>query len=92
MKFGIRIPPPQMGPIGDPDFIVRYSQLVESLGFESLWTIDHAVMHMEYDSRYPYKTGGRTPLPADSNMPDPLILMSFIAGSKCTKFGVTISA
>jgi len=80
MKFGIRIPPPQMGPIADPDFIVRYSQLVESLGFESLWTIDHAVMHMEYDSRYPYKTGGRTPLPPDSNMPDPLILMSFIAG------------
>ncbi len=80
MKFGIRIPPPQMGPIGDPDFIVRYSQLVESLGFESLWTIDHAVMHMEYDSRYPYKTTGRTPLPADSNMPDPLIMMSLIAG------------
>ena len=47
MKFGIRIPPPQMGPIGDPDFIVRYSQLVESLGFESIWTIDHAVMHTE---------------------------------------------
>ena len=34
-----------MGPIGDPDFIVRYSQLVESLRFESIWTIDHAVMH-----------------------------------------------
>ncbi len=69
-----------MGPIGDPDFIVRYAQLVESLGFESLWTIDHAVMHMEYDSQYPYKTTGRTPLPADSNMPDPLIMMSLIAG------------
>ena len=80
MKFGIRIPPPQMGPIADPDFIVRYSQLVESLGFESLWTIDHAVMHMEYDSRYPYKKTGRTPLPADSNMPDPLIMMALIAG------------
>jgi len=80
MKFGIRIPPPQMGPIADPDFIVRYSQLVESLGFESLWTIDHAVMHMEYDSRYPYKKTGRTPLPADSNMPDPLIMMGLIAG------------
>ncbi len=81
MKFGIRIPPPQMGPIGDPDFIVRYSQLVESLGFESLWTIDHAVMCVEYDSRYPYKTTGRTPIPADSNMPDPLILMMLIAGA-----------
>ena len=84
MKFGIRIPPPQMGPIGDPDFIVRYSQLVESLGFESIWTIDHAVMHTEYDSRYPYKTTGRTPLPADSNMPDPLILMMFIAAATRT--------
>jgi probable F420-dependent oxidoreductase len=80
MKFGIRIPPPQMGPIADPDFVVRYAQLVESLGFESLWTIDHAVMHAEYDSRYPYKTTGRTPLPADANMPDPLIMMSLIAG------------
>jgi probable F420-dependent oxidoreductase len=80
MKFGIRIPPPQMGPIGDLDFVLRYAQLCESMGFESLWTIDHAVMHMEYDSRYPYKTTGRTPLPADSNMPDPLILMAFLAG------------
>lgn len=81
MKFGIRIPPPQMGPIGDPDFVVRYAQLVESLGFESLWTIDHAVMHAEYDSRYPYKTTGRTPLPADSNMPDPLLLLMFLAAA-----------
>ena len=81
MKFGIRIPPPQMGPIGDPDFVVRYAQLVESLGFESLWTIDHAVMHTEYDSRYPYKTTGRTPLPADSNMPDPLLLLMFLAAA-----------
>ncbi len=80
MKFGIRIPPPQMGPIADPEFVVRYAQLVEQLGFESLWTIDHAVMHMEYDSRYPYKTTGRTPLPADSNMPDPLIMMALLAG------------
>jgi len=80
MKFGIRIPPPQMGPIADPDFVVRYAQLVERLGFESLWTIDHAVMHFEYDSRYPYKSSGRTPLPPDSNMPDPLIMMGLLAG------------
>ena len=79
MKFGLRIPPPQMGPIADPDFVVRYAQLAEEMGFESIWTIDHAVMHAEYDSRYPYKTTGRTPLPADSSMPDPLILMMLIA-------------
>ena len=39
MKFGIRIPPPQMGPIGDPDFVIRYARLVESLGFV---TVDEA--------------------------------------------------
>jgi len=81
MKFGIRIPPPQMGPIGDPDFVRRYSQLVESMGFESIWTIDHAVMCVEYDSTYPYKTTGRTPIPANSDMPDPLILMMLIAAA-----------
>lgn len=81
MKFGIRIPPPQMGPIGDPDFVVRYAKLVESLGFESIWVIDHALMCIEYDSTYPYKTTGRTPIPAEANMPDPLILMSFIAAT-----------
>ncbi len=70
-----------MGPICDPDFIVRYARLAESLGFESLWTIDHAVMHVEYDSVYPYKTTGRTPIPADATMPDPLILMMLIAGA-----------
>jgi probable F420-dependent oxidoreductase len=91
MKFGIRIPPPQMGPVADPDFIVRYAQLVESLGFESLWTIDHAVMHAQYDSRYPYKSTGKTPLPADANMPDPLIMMSLIAGvTKTIRLGTAM--
>lgn len=80
MRFGIRIPPPQMGAIEDPDFIVRYARLVEEIGFESLWTIDHALMCIEYDSRYPYKTTGRTPIPAEGNMPDPLILLALIAG------------
>lgn len=81
MKFGIRIPPPQMGPIGDPDWLIRYARLVEGLGFESLWGIDHALMCIQYDSTYPYKTTGRTPIPAEANMPDPLILLAFLAAA-----------
>lgn len=81
MKFGIRIPPPQMGPIGDPDFVTRYARLVERMGFESIWVIDHALMCVEYDSTYPYKTTGRTPIPAEANMPDPLVLMTWIAAA-----------
>ncbi len=84
MKFGIRIPPPQMGPVSDPDWIIRYVQLVESLGFESVWTIDHALMCVEYDSTYPYKTTGRTPIPAEADMPDPLVLMTWIAAATRT--------
>ena len=81
MKFGIRIPPPQMGPIGDPDWLIRYARLVEGLGFESIWGIDHALMCIQYDSTYPYKTTGRTPIPAEANMPDPLILLAFLAAA-----------
>lgn len=81
MKFGIRIPPPQMGAIEDPEFIVRYARLVEEIGFESIWAIDHALMCVAYDSRYPYKTTGRTPIVAEANMPDPLILLALLAGA-----------
>ena len=38
-------------------------------------------MCVEYDSRYPYKTTGRTPIPAEEDMPDPLILMMLIAAA-----------
>lgn len=79
MKFGIRMPVPPYGPIENGTYIARFAQLVEELGFESVWSIDHALMNVAYDSKYPYKKGGRTPLPAEGSMPDPLILLSYLA-------------
>ena len=79
MKFGIRMPVPPYGPIEKGPYIARYAKLVEELGFESIWGIDHALMHLEYDSKYPYKKGGRTPLPAEGSMPDPLIMLAYLA-------------
>jgi probable F420-dependent oxidoreductase len=79
MKFGIRMPVPPYGPIENGPYIARYAKLVEELGFESIWGIDHALMHLQYDSKYPYKKGGRTPLPAEGSMPDPLIMLSYLA-------------
>ncbi len=79
MKFGIRMPVPPYGPIENGPYITRFAKLVEELGFESIWAIDHALMYVEYDSRYPYKEGGRTPLPAEGSMPDPLILRTYLA-------------
>jgi probable F420-dependent oxidoreductase len=79
VKFGIRLPVPPYGPIENGPYIARFAKLVEDLGFESIWTIDHALMRVEYDSKYPYKKGGRTPLPAEGMMPDPLIAMTYLA-------------
>ncbi|WTW95895.1 TIGR03619 family F420-dependent LLM class oxidoreductase [Streptomycetaceae bacterium NBC_01309] len=84
MKFGIRMPVPQMGPLEDGRYVARFAKLAEDLGFESVWTIDHALMNVEYDSRYPYKENGRTPLPALGAMPDPIVLMTHLAAHTTT--------
>ena len=41
MKFGLRIPPPQMSDISDPEFIMRYAQLadVSRLNDSDKWEI-----------------------------------------------------
>ena len=79
MKFGIRLPVPPYGPLENGPYIARYAKLVEELGFESVWAIDHALMRVEYDSKYPYKKGGRTPLPAEGVMPDPVVLLTYLS-------------
>lgn len=79
MKFGIRMPVPPYGPIERGEYVARFAKLVEELGFESIWAIDHALMCVEYDSRYPYKKDGRTPLPTEGSMPDPLVLLTYLA-------------
>lgn len=91
MKFGIRIPVPQFGPIDDPDYVARFAQLVEEVGFESVWTIDHALMNVEYSSRYPHRKNGRTPLPTQGAMPDPLMLLAHLAGvTKTLRLGTAM--
>jgi len=79
MKFGIRMPVPPFGAIDHGPYIARFAKLVEELGFESVWAIDHALMCVEYDSKYPYKKGGRTPLPAEGAMPDPIVMLTYLA-------------
>lgn len=33
--------------------MVGLAQLVESLGFESVWTFEHVMVPVEYESKYP---------------------------------------
>ncbi len=79
MKFGI-LPPYRTGVVADPAWMVRFAQLVEHLGFESLYVVEHVVVPTGYAERYPYAESGRMPLPDDCPIPDPLDLLAYLAG------------
>jgi probable F420-dependent oxidoreductase len=77
VKFGI-MPGYQFAPVETPEYAAGFAQLVESLGFESVWPVEHVVMPVSYTSRYPYSADGRMPIP-DAAIPDPLIWNTFVA-------------
>src|SRR5690606_28605706 len=83
LKYAV-IAPVANGRTADPEWITRFAQHVEACGFESLVVVEHAVMMSRYDSVYPYAPSGRVELAADLPIPDPLELLSFVAGRTTT--------
>jgi probable F420-dependent oxidoreductase len=63
---------------------VAIAQAAEAGGFESLWTVEHTVVPAGYQSTYPYSDTGRMPGPEESDMPDPLIWLAFVAAQTST--------
>jgi probable F420-dependent oxidoreductase len=78
MQFGI-IPPVRLGVTADPAWMTSFARHAESVGFESIVLVEHAVVVSEYESTYPYAASGKMPLPNDCRIPDPLDLMAFLA-------------
>lgn len=72
------LPPYRSGVAADPDWMTRFALLVESLGFESLYVVEHVVVPADYETTYPYSPSGRMPLPEDCPIPDPLDLAAFL--------------
>src|SRR5689334_24687090 len=83
MEFDV-IAPVGSGRTADPEWMVALAQHVEACGFGSLVAVEHTVMMAQYDSRYPYDASGRVELAADCPVPDPLELLSFVAGATST--------
>ncbi|HVQ92953.1 MAG TPA: LLM class F420-dependent oxidoreductase [Mycobacteriales bacterium] len=79
MKFGVLVPP-ELGRSADPDWIGEFARQVESLGFDEISVVEHTVVVSETASTYPYSPTGRSPLPDDCPLPDPLELLAFLAG------------
>jgi probable F420-dependent oxidoreductase len=79
LKFGV-VAPVAAGVTADPQWITAFARHLEACGFESIVAVEHTVLATQYDSVYPYDRSGRVELAADCPVPDPLDLLSFLAG------------
>ena len=77
MKFGLMFA--NTGPFGLPDGLTHLAQTAESVGIESLWTVEHVVVPTGYASAYPYSKDGKMPGSEDSPIPDPLVWLTYAA-------------
>ena len=59
--------------------IVAMAQKAEAVGVESLWTFEHAIVPMDYASKYPYSADGKMGVTPETNFVDPLIALSLVA-------------
>lgn len=64
---------------GDPRLTAAFVRLLEELGCESVWAVEHVIVPESYDSRYPYDPTGRMSLRPDDDIPDPLHWLTFAA-------------
>ena len=81
MKIGVI--PVNIG-VQSADQMVQMVQLVESLGYESVWTFEHVVIPIDYESKYPYNKSGNMGAAPETNFVDPLIALSAVAASTKT--------
>ena len=73
-----------IGRFTDPAAAVEIVTAAEAAGFDSLWTIEHAVLPTVYEPLYPETPDGRIPFATDHPISDPLIWMAFAAAHSST--------
>lgn len=77
MKFGLMFA--NVGPFGQPEGLVHLAQTAESVGVESLWTVEHVVVPKGYASQYPYSKDGKMPGSEENPIPDPFVWLAYAA-------------
>lgn len=77
MKFGLIFA--NVGPFGRPEGLTHLARTAESVGFESLWTVEHVVVPKGYASKYPYSRDGKMPGPENAPIPDPFVWLAYAA-------------
>lgn len=77
MKLGLI--PVNIG-ITDPAMMIGMAQKAEALGYESLWTFEHVIVPVNYESKYPYNKSGNMGAAPETPFIDPLIALAIVAG------------
>jgi len=67
-----------------PAFLAALAERAEAAGLESLWTYEHAIVPVDYASRYPYARSGKMPVTPETPFVDPLIALAFAAAKTST--------
>jgi probable F420-dependent oxidoreductase len=64
--------------------MVGLAQYAESVGVESVWTFEHAMVPVDYQSMYPYSRDGKMGAKSDAIFVDPLIALAAVAAKTTT--------
>ena len=72
--------------------LAENARVAEEAGLESVWTFEHAMIPVEYASRYPYSRSGKMPVTPETWFIDPLIALTTAAAVTTTlKLGTGIN-
>ena len=66
-----------------PDFIAQSAQVLEQIGFHSIWVPEHVMFFPDYESSYPYTEEGRIPGDPEGVL-DPFTALTFVAANTKT--------
>ena len=89
MKFGVMFA--NAGPFAFPEGLENLARTAEEVGIESIWTVEHVVVPVDYRSKYPYSETGKMPGPETIPIPDPIIPLAFAAAvTKTLRLGTGV--
>jgi len=79
MRFGIAFA--NTGPLAEGATAAACVQAMEAAGFDSVWTVEHVLVPVGYESTYPYARSGRMPGGEEVAIPDPLVWLAYVAAA-----------
>lgn len=90
MKVGIV--PINVGGLDTAEQMIEVCKHAEAAGIESVWTFEHVVVPVDYDSKYPYAKSGKMGIAPEGWFVDPLISLAHVAAAtKTLRLGTGIN-